>query len=176
MNVYRVNASRDGKFWMLEITGPGLKRSGATQVRRLDQAEDMVRDWLATRFDLYEEAAREIVIEPVLPAKEHSVVEAARSKRHAAEEAQRAALEATTRAARELSKHDLTTRDIGALLGISHQRVSQMVNAKSVTKKHKPADSVNQPMGRRQHIELDTRSRRAKKREKTAKTRQRTKG
>jgi hypothetical protein len=176
MNTYRVNASRDGKFWMLEITGPGLKRSGATQVRRLDQAEDMVRDWLATRFDLFEEAAREIVIEPVLPAEEHSVVEVARSKRQAAEEAQRAALEATTAAARELSKHDLTTRDIGSLLGISHQRVSQMVNAKAVTRKHKPADSVDQPTGRRQRVEPDARSRRAKKRENTVKTQQRTRG
>jgi hypothetical protein len=175
MDTYRVNASRDGKFWMLEITGPGLKHSGATQVRRLDQADDMVRDWLATRFDLFEEAAVEIVIEPVLPAEEHSVVEAVLSKRRAAEEAQRAALQATTAAARELSKHNLTTRDIGALLGISHQRVSQMVNATG-TKKHKPAASVNQPTGRRQRVELDARPRRAKKRENTAKTRQRTKG
>jgi hypothetical protein len=138
MNTYRVTASRDGKFWMLEITGPGLKRSGATQVRRLDQIEAMVRDWLVTRFDLLDESTVEIILEPVLPAEERSVVDAALSKRQAAEEAQREAVAATTAAARELTKHDLTTRDIGALLGISHQRVSQMVNPEPVTKKRKP--------------------------------------
>jgi hypothetical protein len=175
MDTYRVTASRDEKFWMLEITGPGLKRSGATQVRRLDQTENMARDWLATRFDLLDESTVEIVIEPILPAEEHWVVEAVLRMRHAAEEAQRKALEATTAAARELTKHDLTTRDIGALLGISHQRVSQMVNAESVTTKGKPADSVKPTKNRPQHVELDTRPRRTKKRENTVKTRERTK-
>lgn len=154
MNTYCVTASRDGKFWMLEITGPGLKRSGATQVRRLDQVEPMVRDWLTTRFDLLDETDFEIVIDPVLPAKGRSVVEAVLRKRQAAEEAQIEALEATTAAARELTRHDLTTRDIGALLGISHQRVSQMVNAGSVTNKRTPA------------------ARRAKKRENASKARE----
>ncbi|HEX6472259.1 MAG TPA: hypothetical protein VF069_24420 [Streptosporangiaceae bacterium] len=160
MNTYRVTASRDGKFWMLEITGPGLKRSGATQVRRLDQTEDMARDWLATRFDLLDESAVEIVIEPVLPAEERSVVDAALSKRQAAEEAQREAAAATTAAVRELTKHDLTTRDIGVLLGISHQRVSQMVNPESAAKKRKTA-------------EANPRGRRGKKEERTGKTRKR---
>jgi hypothetical protein len=81
MNTYRVAARRDGKFWMLETTGPGLERSGATQVRRLDQAEHMVRDWLTTRFDLLDETAVEIVVEPVLPAGERS--DARRPPRHA---------------------------------------------------------------------------------------------
>ena len=175
MNTYHVNASRDGKFWMLEITGPGLKRSGATQVRRLDQAEDMVRDWLATRFDLLDETAIEIVIEPVLPAKGRSVVNAVLSKRQAAEVAQREALEATTAAARELTKHDLTTRDIGVLLGISHQRVSQMINTKPVTK-HGPANSAKPAKGRREHIKGDAPARQMKKRENITKTRERVKG
>jgi hypothetical protein len=153
MSTYRVTASRDGKFWMLEITGPGLKRSGATQVRRLDQAEHMVRDWLTTRFDLLDETAVEIVIEPGLSAGERSVVDTVLNKRQAAEEAQREALAATTAAARELTKHDLTTRDIGALLGISHQRVSQMVNAAPVTEKRQPAESAKPSSDRRNRVE-----------------------
>ncbi|MFB4306975.1 hypothetical protein [Actinomadura sp. GTD37] len=129
MDTYIVTAHRDGKFWMLEIDGPGLKRPGATQVRRLDQAEPMVRDWLATRFDLLDDASIKVVIEADLPSASSSILEEALLKRLDAMRAQRVAQAATAAAARELIRHDLTTREIGTLLGISHQRVSQMVNS-----------------------------------------------
>ncbi|TYK50880.1 hypothetical protein [Actinomadura decatromicini] len=64
MDAYAVTASRDGKFWMLEINGPGLKRPGATQVRRLDQELAMARDWLGTRFALLDDYTVEVTITP----------------------------------------------------------------------------------------------------------------
>ncbi|GLX97558.1 hypothetical protein [Herbidospora sp. NBRC 101105] len=51
MSIFRVTAQKSGGWWALTVEGPGLSRPAYTQVRRLDKAEDMVRDLLALHFD-----------------------------------------------------------------------------------------------------------------------------
>ncbi|WP_062349483.1 hypothetical protein [Herbidospora yilanensis] len=47
MSTYHVAAQKCGTWWALTVEGPGLSRPAHTQVHRLDEAEDMVRDLLA---------------------------------------------------------------------------------------------------------------------------------
>ncbi|MDP9844302.1 hypothetical protein [Streptosporangium lutulentum] len=70
MNEFRVTAQRSEGWWALEVEGPGLRRPAHTQVRRLDQAEETVRDPLALRFDTDVDgrlaATWRIIVVPVL--------------------------------------------------------------------------------------------------------------
>jgi hypothetical protein len=59
---YHVKATRDGKFYLLEITGPYLTRPGVTQCTGVSDAVYMARDWLATALELTEEEAEELSI------------------------------------------------------------------------------------------------------------------
>src|SRR5262249_61815586 len=47
---FEATAHRSDGWWALEVTGDGLPHPVYTQARRLDQAEDMVRDLLALPF------------------------------------------------------------------------------------------------------------------------------
>lgn len=51
-DTYTVTASRSDGWWALTVSGPGLKRSYHTQVKRLEQAEEMARDLVATMRDV----------------------------------------------------------------------------------------------------------------------------
>ncbi|MFF5250128.1 hypothetical protein ACFY3V_38100 [Streptosporangium sp. NPDC000095] len=47
----RVTARWFDGWWALEVEGPGLRCPAHTQVRRLDQIEETVRDLLTLHFD-----------------------------------------------------------------------------------------------------------------------------
>lgn len=120
---YDLTVRRDGPFWFVSI--PAI--DGATQARNLDEIDEMARDYIsaitdvpvesieigATTFDLgpgvtaHLNRARELSSEEL------------RLRREAADERRAAA--------RALKKQKLTNRDIGVMLGISHQRVAQLV-------------------------------------------------
>ncbi|TYB58908.1 hypothetical protein FXF51_35880 [Nonomuraea sp. PA05] len=51
-DTYTITASRSDDWWALTVSGSGLKRSYHTQVKRLEQAEEMVRDLVATMLDV----------------------------------------------------------------------------------------------------------------------------
>ena len=118
-------AERSGGWWAVEVPEvPGLY----TQAKRLDQVEGMVRDAAALLTGRPEDSF-EITIEPQVPevvavTLEHShqlTDEAARLQREAAEEARRAA--------RLMQAEGMTVRDIGQVMGVSFQRVSQILAA-----------------------------------------------
>src|SRR5215813_3803557 len=106
---FEATAHRSDGWWALEVTGDGLPHPVYTQARRLDQAEDMVRDLLALHFGIGVNDVGQVEIVPVLDAA-------------LAEEVTQ-----TRRVAQRLKAQGLAQRDITVLLGISHQAVSQLL-------------------------------------------------
>jgi predicted XRE-type DNA-binding protein len=124
---FKAMAHRSDGWWALEVTGDDLPHPAYTQARRLDQADTVVRDLLALHFEMSEDAVGQIEIVPVLDA---ALAEEVSQTRHAREQAEklRANTSAQTRqTAQHLREQGLAQRDISALLGISHQAVSQLL-------------------------------------------------
>jgi predicted RNase H-like HicB family nuclease len=121
---YVVRCEWDDSGWWV-VTVPEVP-GAVTQSRRLDHVASDVAEVLSL---LTGEApdAYELTLETHLPNSVGVDTERARILRLEADRAGAIAQEATARAARRL--HDttrLTYRDIGALLGISHQRAQQL--------------------------------------------------
>lgn len=110
-------------WWVIEVPSvPGV----ITQARRIDQVEEMARDALGLFLDV-DPAGLEVQVDLELPEAWARVVDDARQARVASEKADRAAADAVRRAARELTSAGLSMRDVGSIMGVSHQRVAQLV-------------------------------------------------
>jgi predicted RNase H-like HicB family nuclease len=122
--VYEVVASRDGKWWALRV--PEL-RGVYSQVRRLDQAEDMARDAIAAFLDNNPESFG-VSLTIHLPADVRAEVDNVIDLRAVIEEREREYAELSRRlAARLVEREGLSIRDAGRVLGVSHQRVAQLM-------------------------------------------------
>jgi len=123
MKRYTVRARRIASWWALDVDGvPGAH----TQVRRIDQAEEMARDAIAGVLEI-SPASFEIVVAPEVPVAVRTLVDQATKARSQAAQAQDAAAQLTRDAAQGLVDEGLTVRDAGVLLGVSHQRIAQLV-------------------------------------------------
>lgn len=120
---YAVTARLDGRFWYIEI--PAL--DGATQARNVGEIETMARDYIASVTDTPESSVT-VDISLVLPAPVREHLETASRLRAEEAAARTGAAEASRAAARELKQAGLTMRDVGAVLGISHQRAQQLTS------------------------------------------------
>lgn len=124
MSTYTVTARRWKHGWELHIDGVGV-----TQSRTLTKAEQQARDYIATV--LGEEDA-DIVISPDLGDKLSSTmadVLEARTANDEAARAQKEAAEKNRRVVREMRDADLSVSDISAVMHVSKQRVSQLLNS-----------------------------------------------
>jgi len=122
---YTALAQRSGNWWAVDV--PELKGVRA-QVKRLDQVEPMVRDAIALMLDVPEDAFEVEVRWQLLSSVDDAVLLLAKARREA-EDAQRDLTEAATRAALALVKDmGLTVRDAGWVLGVSYQRVHQLLH------------------------------------------------
>jgi hypothetical protein len=121
---YDVTVRRDGRFWYVDI--PVL--DGATQARNLSEIDEMAKDYIAevtgARADQLE-----IVVTIELPADVQAHLAAASALRDEEAHARSRAAEESRAAARALKSQGLTVREVGAALGISHQRAQQLVSA-----------------------------------------------
>ncbi|WP_199038678.1 hypothetical protein [Glycomyces salinus] len=129
---YVVTATRSFGMWELDVPGVGV-----TQAERASEAEDMVRDLIDI---LAEDDAdkTEIHIEWHLGGGlDEEVAEAARARQEAQAKSE-AAAKAARNAAAHMKSAGLTGRDIAAVLGVSEQRVSQLLNAKSSGDRARP--------------------------------------
>jgi predicted XRE-type DNA-binding protein len=124
---FKATAHRSNGWWALEVTGDDLSYPAYTQVRRLDQAEAMVRDLLALHFGISEDKVGEVEIVPVLDAALAEEVSQTRQAREQAEKVRAEATSQTRRTAQHLKEQGLAQRDISTLLGLSHQAVSQLL-------------------------------------------------
>lgn len=123
---FHANAYLDGKWWMVEIPELG----GLTQARKLTEVTLMAREFIAATLDIPIDSFEfELTIERV-----HELDIAARVARIQREKAQAAELERQANQeaqalARELAEQSLTVREIGVILGVSHQRAHQLLSA-----------------------------------------------
>ena len=125
---YTARCQRSGDWWAISV--PGL-RGVHTQARRLEKAEAMVRDAIALFLDVPSDSF-DVRIEPVLPRDLQGKVGRARKVRGEAEVLQREAAIASAEVAADLVQTaHLTVRDAGRVLGLSHQRITQLLKASS---------------------------------------------
>ncbi|MFB4264892.1 hypothetical protein [Nonomuraea sp. GTA35] len=127
-DTYTITASRSDDWWALTVSGPGLKRSFHTQVKRLEQAEDMARDLVVTMLNA---DVSEVDAEFDLTVADDEVateLEATLMTRLAATVVRQKAAEATHATVADLARRGYVHRDIGYLLGMSHQAVGKLLN------------------------------------------------
>lgn len=123
-HVYEVTAERDGRHWFLRVQElPGV----FSQVRRLDQAESMARDaisaFLAIQADSFE-----VSVAVGLPDDLRRDVANVVDLRGVIDRTEREYADLTRRLATRLVQGEgLTVREAGRVLGLSYQRVSQLV-------------------------------------------------
>jgi hypothetical protein len=125
MTTYHATATRgtDG-WWSIDFTDVPYTYS---QSRRLDQIETKARSAIAAQFDVAPDSF-DVVITYALPTELQQAVDdttAIRRQADATAAAAQAALRAT--ASRLSNEGGLSVRDIGVLLGVSHQRVAQVL-------------------------------------------------
>jgi len=121
-------ATRTGDWWSVEV--PDVAGGLHTQARRLDQVASAVADAVALVAGV---PPGTIVVEvtPKLPARDAELIDAARA---ASQEAAGAAVRASRlsrQAVEQLRSEGMTVRDVGRLLGVSPQRVSQLVETRA---------------------------------------------
>jgi predicted RNase H-like HicB family nuclease len=120
-----VQATRSQGWWAVSCDEVPLMH---TQAKRLDQCEVMAREALAICLGAPETSLDVVVVVA------DDFVRAAIAELERADAAAERAAEAAREAARwrravvaGLARRELSTRDVGRLLGMSHQRVSQML-------------------------------------------------
>jgi predicted RNase H-like HicB family nuclease len=118
----RLEQEHDGR-WSVELEEePRVHTWGKT----IDQALNRVREAAALWYQT-DEASIELVPRAVLPRATDRTVEQARKAREQARDADRLAIEQTRKAAVALTSRGISMRDAAAILGISHQRVHQLL-------------------------------------------------
>lgn len=122
---YTARCRRSDGWWAIDV--PELQ-GVHSQARRLDQVEAMARDAIALLLDVSDQSF-DVAVQPVLPQGIETDLDAANGARAVADSAGRDAKEAVRHVTRRL--HDelgLTVRDVGTILGVSHQRAQQLLH------------------------------------------------
>lgn len=126
MTTYRVEVTREGKWWMVAI--PEL--DGLTQARRLGETELMAREYIAvTKGVPLDEVAVEVSLSVGEVTDAGARAAEIRREREQAAELEARALAESKRLAHDLANEQVPVRDIGEILGVTFQRASQLVNS-----------------------------------------------
>jgi predicted RNase H-like HicB family nuclease len=134
MNIYTVRYEKDETGWWVATVKE--VRGCHTQGRTIEQARRRIREALGLFVDHAENA--ELIDDVVLPANARTLLKRVLSTRKRAEE-EAIKLQNTTAEAAEVLTKDVgvSVRDAGELLGLSHQRVHQLLTSKPRKKKAK---------------------------------------
>jgi predicted RNase H-like HicB family nuclease len=131
-------AQRSGSWWAVDVPEvPGV----FTQARRLDQVAAEVADAVAVMLDVDPSTVEldQLVVNLAADSKAAAALDAtvaqARALARQAEDAQRAAGAAMRAAVATLRNKGLSVRDVGAVLGVSHQRVAQLEDVAQASQK-----------------------------------------
>jgi hypothetical protein len=120
---YSVTAKRCKKGWELHIDGVGV-----TQARRLSEADPMARDLIARREEVPEESFA-LVFTYEVSEELDAEVKAARAAVADLSQVQEATAKKSRAVAKDLRESGLDKKEVAAVLGVSPQRVSQLLRA-----------------------------------------------
>ncbi len=115
-----------GRPWWVGEIEPG---GGATQAHRLDQLTEYIREVVILRHDLDDDAEVNVTLDLSGVPELAAAVEEARAAMADAAAAKARATAAQRRLAEATVAEGLTTRDLGAALGISHQYAAKLRHA-----------------------------------------------
>jgi DNA-directed RNA polymerase specialized sigma24 family protein len=124
MTTYNTTAKRWELGWELYVDGVGV-----TQCRTLATAEATVREFVACDLDLEDEYGFDVTVTPELDPALATETEAAREAQRQVEQARHEAAVRTRKAVRDLKAAGLSGSDVATMLGVSTQRVSQLVRS-----------------------------------------------
>lgn len=126
MKVYKVDVTREGKWWMVSI--PEL--DGLTQARRVGEVEQMAREYIAvTTGTPLADVAVDVTVDVGDLRATSARAAAIRAEREEAARLEAHALAESKQLARDLAARQVPVRDIGEILGVTFQRASQLVNS-----------------------------------------------
>ncbi len=126
--IYEVAVTRSGDWWTIEVTsGLPVNVLGVSQVRRLNDAENIARRLIADLLEA-DPSAIEIDLNVDLPADLALALETYRSAEKIETDARSSAAQMRSVAATTLLEANLTMRESGLILGLSHQRIKQLVD------------------------------------------------
>ena len=147
LKTYTVLAERDeaGRWAVRVLELPGV----LTQARRLDQVEKFAREAidLAVSVGHAPKGKYAMQIDPRVPGFGDDLANV-RAVRVDAVRLQTEAAERTRVIARRLAQRGLTVRDIGAALGVSHQRAAQLVDKGSASTSSAAKKTATRRQGR----------------------------
>lgn len=123
MNTYKALASRDGKYWLVHI--PELDQY--TQARTLAEVQPMARELISLLEGIPEDSVELEWHTQLSDSVSHHLELAYKYAGDAAWYQAEAANERRF-AARAMKDEGMTVRDIGAALGVSHQRAQQLLS------------------------------------------------
>ena len=134
MSTYTALVSRDGRFWHIEV--PEIDR--VTQARTINEVDDMTRDLIAIMTDA-EPGSFELDVRIQLPDSVQAHLSEVERARDAEAKARIHAATELRAAAAELKDAGLSVRELGAVLGISYQRASQLTSRAGAPSGHRRA-------------------------------------
>lgn len=122
---YHVRAERSGRFWAVHVTDLDIW----TQARHLRELDAMARDLIAGHLDVPADSLS-LDVEVITPvdAAEHLARSAALAAQ--ADQARADSAAEVRVAARLMHEAGMPMRDVGAILGVSHQRAHQLISAR----------------------------------------------
>jgi len=126
MKTYDITVTREGKWWMVAV--PAI--DGLTQARRLSEIRDMAVSLIAITLDVPASRVGVNVVAMIVDGTD--LVERRRQidvEREAARQAERKAAALMADLVRKLDADHVPLRDIGEAVGVSFQRVHQLLNA-----------------------------------------------
>lgn len=126
MTTYTVSVTREGRWWMVRV--PEIDQ--VTQARRLSEVTKAARELIAVTLDVpMSKVGVRVRVERVGEVEDVTGRAEAIRKEHArADELARRAQDESKELARQLAGAHVPMRDIGELLGVSHQRVHQLIS------------------------------------------------
>ena len=122
VKTYRVVATQEERFWLLSV--PEL--DVVTQAKTLDRAEATVRDLVAVWLDVPLDSFA-VEVEPRLDDDWTKLLRETRDARAAADKASARASELLRTSVATLHDAGLSAREVGSLVGVSYQRVQQLL-------------------------------------------------
>jgi predicted RNase H-like HicB family nuclease/DNA-binding CsgD family transcriptional regulator len=128
----RLEREKDSR-WTVELDEePRVHTWGKTVEQALGRMREAAALWFQT-----DEGDIELVPRPILPKAAGRTVEQAREAREQARKADHLAIEQTRRAAEVLTGRGISMRDAARILGISHQRVHQLLSSGRTPRRRK---------------------------------------